>query len=53
MKQGRPGNISHVNDVWWTQGGHVGGEVHIQRTYILEFTIERSNDSPDPKRSQD
>ena len=23
--QGRPGNTYHMNYVWWTRGGHVGG----------------------------
>ena len=27
-KQGRPGNTYHVNDVWWTRGGCMGGVTH-------------------------
>ena len=28
-KRGRPGNTHHVNDVWWTQGGRMGGGVDV------------------------
>ena len=32
-KRGRPGNTYHVNDVWWTRGGRMGGGVHVQITH--------------------
>ena len=46
------GNTYHVNDVWWTQGGHRERRVHIQIN-VLDFIIECSNDSQEPKHSRD
>ena len=45
-KRGRPGNTYHVNDVWWTQGGHMGGRGP-RSNNVLDFIIECPNDSQD------
>ena len=51
-KRGSPGNTYHVNDVWWTRGGRRGGR-GTHSNNVLEFIIECSNDSQDPRRSRD
>ena len=54
-KWGRPGNTYHVNDVWWMQGGRkvdIGGRGP-RANNVLDFIIERSNDSQDSWGSQD
>ena len=51
-KRGRPGNTYHVNDVWWTRGGRRGGRGP-RSNNVLNFIIERSNDSQDSWGSQD
>ena len=40
-KRRRPGNTYHVNDVWWTRCGRMGGNS------ALDFIIEHSNNSQD------
>ena len=51
-KQGRPGNILSRDDVWWKRGGHRAGR-DPRSNNILDFIIEHSSNSQDPRRSWD
>ena len=39
--QGRPGNtyMYHMNDVWWTRGGHVWGGRGLHSQNVLDFIV--------------
>ena len=34
-QQGWPKNTYHVNDVWWTWGGHMGGGAHLTNSFAI------------------
>ena len=34
-QRGRPQNTYHVNEVWWTWGGHMGGGAHLTNSFAI------------------